>query len=95
MGMKKSAQLMSLLAMAGLFSAPMYGEGLHTSKPKEDLPPKEPTPFKKQDGIVRMIEDYKLIQSGQSKKGKAKQARIVAKIESYLESGALTEEDVK
>jgi hypothetical protein len=65
-----------------------------TSKPENPKPIKEPTSFSEQDGIKKMISEYQLIKSGQSKKGKLKQNRIVEKIESYLDKGFLTNKDL-
>lgn len=59
------------------------------------LPPRKHIPFHEESGILKMIEDYNLIQQGKSKKGKIKQARIISKIEFYLESGSLTLEHLK
>lgn len=96
MGMKKSIALMSIMALA------MSAEGMEVTQrgnvgsgrqPK--LPkPKKHTPFKKQEGVLKMIEDYKLIKQGKSKKGISKQARIKNRIDKWLKSGMLDESDL-
>ena len=55
---------------------------------------KESKEFKDQDGIVGLIKDYVLIKSGQSKKGKTKQNRIVSKVDAMIEKGYLTQTDL-
>lgn len=99
--MKKSKAL-GFLAMASMFSAltsdsyEMTKQGnVGSSKEPDNTPPKEPTPFNKQEGILNLIKDYKLIKQGESKKGTVKQARTLSKIQELLDSGHLTEEDLK
>ena len=94
MGMKKSTALGTILMMGAMMSDGM-GMGFEQEPtPKITLPPPTPLkPFKKQDGIVNLIREYNLIQKGQCKKGKRKQARTIYKINEMLEKGYLTKED--
>lgn len=97
--MKKSSLLgylgfaLAMGATADEYPITERGKVAKSDEPK--TPPKEPTPFNKQDGIVRMIADYKLIKAGQSKKGKAKQSRILNRIQEFLDSGQLTKKDLQ
>lgn len=61
------------------------------SKPNQ---PTGPTPFNKQDGVLKTIQDYNLILNGKSKKGKAKQSRIKSKVKEWLELGWIKESDL-
>lgn len=97
--MKKSTLLSFLgFAMLGSLTDDAYaieGRGKVANSNEPPPPPKkEPTPFKKQEGIVNLIKDYKLIKSGQSKKGKVKQSRIVSKVEELVAIGKLNEVDL-
>ena len=95
MGMKKSIALMSMMALA------MSAEGMDitergsvaSSKPKRPEPRKH-APFNKQERVLKMIEDYKLIRQGKSKKGIIKQSRIKNKVDEWLKSGMLDESDL-
>jgi hypothetical protein len=97
MGMKKEIAMAGMmgLAMAMIDQPDMYDitERDTTPKPKPK-PIKKPVPFSKQDGVLRMIEDYNLIKKGKSKKGIIKQTRIKNKINKWLADGLLTEEDL-
>ena len=53
--------------------------------------PKKETPFKKQSGVLKTLEDYKLIQYGKSEKSSLKQKRIVIRINKWLEDGLINE----
>lgn len=95
MGMKKS----NALGIIGF--AMMMSEGLvvptnivDTSTPYKP-PTQNLTPFKKQDRIVKLIKDFNLIQNGQSKKGKRKQAQTITKINEMIKKGYLTKDDIK
>jgi len=94
MGMKKNIALMSIMALAMSEEAMIINERGSVGSGKQPKPPepKSITPFNKEEGISKMVLDYNLIKSGQSKKGKIKQARIISKIENYLKSRMLTEE---
>ena len=64
-----------------------------SNKPK--LPePKKHVPFNKEEGVLKMIEDYNLIKQGKSKKGITKQARIKKRVDEWLKSGMLDESDL-
>lgn len=93
--MKKVARLgMLSLAMAAMMEQPeMYEEIDRPSKPIEPKP-KKITPFKKEDGVVKMIKEYNLIKTGKSKKGVLKQTRIKNKVDDWLKSGMLKEYDL-
>jgi hypothetical protein len=56
--------------------------------------PFKPIPFTKEEGVLNMINDYKLIQKGESKKGKVKQKRILDKVNTWIEKGFLKHEDL-
>lgn len=95
----KNSKALLMLSMAAMMN-PEVNEiteqgNVGNSKRKNPKPIKEPTPFNQQEGIKKMISDYKLIKEGKSEKGRLKQNRIVEKIESYLEKGFLTNEDLK
>jgi len=93
--MRNKVAIASMLTLAQAMSGEITKQGaVHTSKETEPKPKKEPTPFKEQDGIKKMILEYRSIKSGKSKKGKGKQYRVIRKIESYLEEGFLTQEDL-
>lgn len=62
-----------------------------TSKPERRKPE---IPFKKEEGIQKLIKDYQLIKSGKSRKGNLKQNRIIEKVEGYLKNGLLKKEDL-
>jgi hypothetical protein len=100
MGMKKSSAL-SLMAFAMAMSATtddsfaITERGNVGSGKQPKLPePKKHVPFKKQEGVLKMIEDYNLIIQGKSKKGITKQSRIKKKVDEWLKSGMLDELDL-
>ena len=96
--MRNKTAILGMLAMGAFMSGTetLVGQGkIGTSNPIEPEPPKPPTPFKKEEGVLKMIEDYKLIQNGESKKGRLKQNRIVEKVEHWLATGQLAHEDLK
>lgn len=83
-----------MLAFAQAMSGEIMTQGsVSTSRPKNPEPIKEPVPFKEQEGIKKLIQDYQLIRQGKSKKGQLKQNRIIKKIESYIDNGMLKESD--
>ena len=98
MGMKKSSAL-GLLAFAMAMSSTEDSFNITergnvgTSRDLEPIR-KEPTPFNKQEGVLKTITDYKRIQQGLSKIGRLKQNRIVSKIDNWIEKGFLTREDL-
>lgn len=98
MGMKKSAGMLSLAMMMAMASEDGYGlvsrGNVGSSKEPEPPQKKKVIPFKDLEGVAKTIEDYKLILKGECKKGRIKQARIKEKIENWLETGILTEEDL-
>lgn len=51
--------------------------------------PKKDFAFKRDEGQKKMIEEYKAIKQGTCKKGKKKQARIIARIKQWVEQGFL------
>jgi hypothetical protein len=89
-----------MIAMAAMMSP---DSAFHTQRHKmtrrgitgEPLNPQAPTgvlkPFYLQDGIANMIREFYKILAGTSKLGNRKQARILSKIEGYLQSGHLTQ----
>jgi len=97
MGMKKSNVLgligfaMALSAQSDEFNITERGKVPEPPLPKK---PKELTPFRKQEGISKMIKEYSLIKKGESKKGITKQVRVKSKIDYWLKTGALKEEDL-
>ena len=97
MGMKKSTAL-SLMYFAMAMSGNETGLDVFQGEPtpKRILPPQKPfKSFKEQDGIVNLIKELDLIQKGQSKKGKRKQERTIAKINEMIKNGYLTKDDFK
>ncbi len=95
--MRNSKMMQMLIGMALMsesFEMNSQGEvGTSRSKPKKET--SKPIPFNKQEGVAQMILDYKLIKSGESKKGKRKQAIIVSKIDNWIAKGFLNEDDLK
>jgi hypothetical protein len=97
--MKKTA-LLGLMGMALAMQASTQDfeitERGNTGTKKKPQPKKssEPTPFNKQEGVLNMIQDYNLIKKGESKKGIIKQSRIKNKVDEWLKSGMLKEEDL-
>lgn len=93
--MKRSVALLSM-GMIGAIAA-MENKNLHITEPSPELPMKKlkKTPFNKQEGIVKIIEEYKLIQAGESKQGLRKQSRTISKVKDWLNKGLLTENDLK
>ena len=100
MGMKKSSAL-GLMAFAMAMSATTddsfaitergnVGNGKQPKLPE----PRKHTPFNKEEGVLKMIEDYNLIKQGKSKKGIIKQSRIKNKVDEWLKSGMLDESDL-
>lgn len=84
---------MSMMALA------MSAESMDITERGSDRKPKHPepkkhTPFNKQEGVLKMIEDYNLIKQGESKKGIIKQARIKNRVDEWLKSGMLDESDL-
>lgn len=97
MGMKKQVAMMGMMgmAMAMMDQPDMYDITDRNTTPKpKPRPVKEPAPFKKQDGVLRMIKDYNLIKEGKSKKGIIKQNRIKEKVENWMKDGRLKHEDI-
>lgn len=94
--MKKGTALM-MLAMAEMMnkSHEITAQGsVSTSRERQPNPIKEPTPFKEQEGVKKLIEEYILIKKGESKKGQLKQNRVIQKVKEYLGKGMLTNEDL-
>ena len=101
MGMKKSSAL-GLMAFAMAMSATTDDSfaitergNVGNGKQPGPIKRKEPTPFNKQDGVLKMINDFKLIIEGKSKKNHLKQMRIKRKIDEWLEKGFLNLEDLE
>ncbi len=87
---------MMALAMAAMANDDVYRIDNPSSriKPSPLKKPFKTTPFKEQDGVIRTIIEYKLVQSGQSKQGPVKQARTISKIKDWIDKGFLTKEDL-
>ena len=66
-----------------------------TSRQPKLTEPRKHVPFKEEEGVLKMIEDYHLIKQGKSKKGIGKQNRIKNRINEWLKSGMLNEIDLK
>lgn len=102
MGMKKIAGLggLGLIGLALAMSAQSQDFTLTergnvgNGKLPEPKKSKPPTPFAKEEGVLKMIDDYNLIRKGESKKGIFKQKRIKDKVDEWLKSGMLTEDDL-
>lgn len=97
MGMKKQIAMAGMmgLEMAMLDQPDMYDITERDTTPKtKPKPIKKPVPFNKEEGVLKMIEDYNLIRQGKSKKGITKQARIKNRIDEWLKSGMLEESDL-
>jgi hypothetical protein len=96
MGMRKSFALMAMMAMAmsadgmGITERGRVGNGRQPKLPQR----KKPLDFNKQEGVLNMINDYKLIIKNESKKGLKKQLRIKNKINKWLQDGFLKENDL-
>mgnify|MGYP003112984385 CR=1 FL=1 len=97
--MKKAMLGMSSMA---LVLAAMSAERMNiteepptTIKPKNPQPKKASIPFHKQEGISKTIIEYNHIRKGESKQGERKQLRTVRKIESWIDNGFLTLDDLQ
>ena len=98
--MKRSIALLSM-GMIGAIAAienkdfPITERG--TVGKKSNPPIKKPriTPFNKQEGIVKTIAEYKLIQAGESKQGLRKQCRTLKKVKEWLDQKLLTQTDLE
>jgi hypothetical protein len=94
--MKNSKALASIMAIAMMSEAMnVTGQGSVSSGKRIRITKTEKhIPFNKKEGVLKMIKDYSLIKKGKSKKGIRKQARIKNKVDEWLKSGILTEEDL-
>ena len=90
--MKKSAALSMMLGMA----IALDPDRIATKQPERVMPDTRPkyTPFAKQEGVLDTIRDYHLILDNKSKKGLSKQRRIKDRVETWLKSGRLKQEDL-
>jgi len=86
--------LAAMMMMAAMSDPEKYGSFNEDTKIKNPIQKKKLTPFNKQQGVLNMINDYKLIKRGKSKKGIYKQNRIKNKINEWLESGMIKNEDI-
>jgi hypothetical protein len=100
MGMKKSSAL-GVLAFAMAMSATTddsfsITERGNTGNGKQPKLPEQRKhiPFNKEEGVLKMIEDYNLVKQGKSKKGIGKQSRIKKRVDEWLKSGMLDETDL-
>ena len=84
MGLAMSAESMNITERGSV------GSGRKPKQPE----PKKHIPFNKEEGVLKMIEDYNLIKQGKSKKGITKQARIKNRVDEWLKSGMLDESDL-
>ncbi|AGO49725.1 hypothetical protein Phi13:2_gp115 [Cellulophaga phage phi13:2] len=99
--MRNSKSIHALIALAAMSESFGISDARPTSSRREIIRPKKELlidyklkDFKDDDGVLKTIEDYKIILSGNSKKGKLKQQRIIDKINSWIESGYLNEQDI-
>ena len=88
------AAMMMMMAAMSESNPEKYGSFNEDKKIKNPIQKKKFTPFNKQEGVLNMINDYKLIEQGKSKKGISKQNRIKNKINEWLESGMIKNEDI-
>jgi len=91
--MKQHLAAMMMMAEMGGYGITERGNVV-TKRKSQPIQNKKFTPFNKQEGILNMINDYKLIEQGKSKKGISKQNRIKNKINEWLESGMIINEDL-
>ena len=93
--MKKSliAVIASILASAAYVGRGQVATSRQRPEP-QDCKAQKYVEFKEQEGIKKLIKDYKLIKAGESKKGQLKQNRIVGKINWLIEQGILEPEDL-
>tara|TARA_R110000851_G_scaffold90604_1_gene197883 strand:- start:545 stop:823 length:279 start_codon:yes stop_codon:yes gene_type:complete len=92
--MKKNIALLAMMALAISSGA----EPINITKKSRESRRHKLTghvPFKEEEGVLKMIEDYNLIKQGKSKKGAIKQNRIKSKINEWLKSGMLNKNDLK
>tara|TARA_R110000772_G_scaffold157282_2_gene268494 strand:+ start:605 stop:883 length:279 start_codon:yes stop_codon:yes gene_type:complete len=90
--MKTVNSLLAMMMMSAMMD-PEFSPGkssFNTYKPHH----KVVLEFNKQEGVLNLIKDYKLIQEGKSKKGSRKQFRIKKQVEDWLEKGWLREIDL-
>jgi len=93
--MKMNQHLAAMMMMASMSDYGFTEQGsIGTERKPQPINPKKITPFKKHEGVLNMINDYKLIKQGKSKKGISKQNRIKNKINEWLESGMINNEDI-
>ena len=93
--MKMNQHLAAIMMMASMSDYGVTEQGsIGTERKPQLIKPKKITPFNKQEGILNIINDYKLIEQGKSKKGISKQNRIKNKINEWLESGMIKNEDI-
>ena len=92
---RNSSVLSTLLMAAMMSSDAMSNEKREPQRTVWDrlfMPPFTPpknVPFHKEEGVLKMIADYKLIKKGESKKGIIKQTRITSKIDNWIKEGKL------
>ena len=91
--MAKSSRSLGLLGMALAIQGVILYEAISVTPPNKNKI-REPREFKDEPGVARMIEDYKEIISGTSKKGKNKKIRIKHKIQLWLKEGYINKEDI-
>ena len=93
--MKMNQHLAAMMMMAAMSDYGVTEQGsIETERKPQPINPKKFTPFNKQEGVLNVINDYKLIEQGKSKKGISKQNRIKNKINEWLESGMIKNEDI-
>jgi len=93
--MKMNQHLAAMMMMASMSDYRFTEQGsIGTERKPQPIQKKKFTPFNKQEGVLNMINDYKLIKQGKSKKGIYKQNRIKNKINEWLESGMIKNEDI-
>jgi len=95
MSMKDNLKILTLGMMMASMESPTRAQDYNTSKPQKPtmlIKPKKP--FNKRENVLKIIKDYNLIKEGKSKKGKLKQARIIAKIDKWIEDGLLKYSDL-
>ena len=88
--MKKSNvyKLASLAAMYGLIASTVEEPERNTNNGKKPSASKVRT-FRFEQSVLDLIEEYKDIKRGKSKKGRPKQLRIINKVEGWVKEGKI------
>ncbi|PHQ27858.1 hypothetical protein [Leeuwenhoekiella nanhaiensis] len=94
MGFRRIGVIGFALAMAAMQEDMLITERGSVAKSIPDYKPQRVKNDYGNQGLKKMIEDYKLIQRGECKKGARKQAMIISKIEGFIAKGLIHQNDL-